>query len=146
MENTIEIYTDGACQPNPGQGGYGAVLKFNGRIKITSGSIGDTTNNRAELTAVKEALLMISCKKYFFNVVIYSDSKYIVDAISKNWIVKWKKNNFKGKKNVDLWKSIIKLLNMNKSYLFIHIPRNSCKEHALADELAKNAINLKKYL
>lgn len=146
MKNVIEIYTDGACQPNPGQGGYGAVLKFDGKIKITSGSIANTTNNRAELTAVKEALLMLCGKRNFFNVIIYSDSKYIVDAISKNWIVKWQKNDFKNKKNVDLWKSIIKLLNMNKTYSFIHIPRNSCKEHALADELAKNGIELTKYL
>ncbi len=84
----IEIYTDGACSGNPGPGGWGAVLRYNGREKEISGGEAQTTNNRMELTAVIAAL---ECLKEPCTVELYSDSKYVIDALSKGWAVSWRK-------------------------------------------------------
>ena len=82
----IEIFTDGACQGNPGPGGWGAILRYNGHEKEISGGEGCTTNNRMELCAVIEALSLL---KEPCNVTLFSDSKYVCDAISKGWAKKW---------------------------------------------------------
>ena len=89
---TVEIYTDGACSGNPGPGGWGAILRYAGREKELSGAESMTTNNRMELLGVITALeaLREPCV-----VELYSDSKYVIDALDKGWAVKWKKNGWK---------------------------------------------------
>jgi ribonuclease HI len=103
----ITIYTDGAAKGNPGPGGYGIVLKYQSHRKELSQGYKRTTNNRMELLAVIIGLEQI--KKDGWDVRIYSDSKYVVDAIKKGWIWEWEKKGFKKKKNVDLWKRFIPL-------------------------------------
>lgn len=108
----VEIFTDGACSGNPGPGGWGAVLRYNGREKELSGGEINTTNNRMELTAVIEAL---GCLKEPCSVTLTTDSKYVADAISKGWAVSWQKNGWRkaDKKpalNSDLWEKLLNLL------------------------------------
>lgn len=106
--NTIKIYTDGAARGNPGPGGYGVLLLSGQHKKELSGGFRYTTNNRMELLAVIEGLRAI--KKNELPVTIYSDSQYVVNAISKGWLNTWIKTNFKGdKKNPDLWKIFYEL-------------------------------------
>jgi ribonuclease HI len=98
---TITIYTDGAARGNPGPGGYGVVMMSGGHRKELSQGFKHTTNNRMELLAVIVALETIkipNCK-----VTIYTDSKYVADAVEKGWVFGWVKKQFKGKKNPDLW-------------------------------------------
>lgn len=103
----ITIYTDGAAKGNPGPGGYGAVLKFNQHRKELSEGFRLTTNNRMELLAVIRALQEL--KLTGIPVTIYSDSKYVVDAVEKGWLWGWQKKGFKDKKNPDLWLRYIPL-------------------------------------
>ncbi|MBS1489351.1 MAG: ribonuclease HI [Bacteroidetes bacterium] len=103
----IRIYTDGAAQGNPGPGGYGTILKFNQAEKELSEGFRLTTNNRMELLAVIRGLQAL--KKNGIPVTIYSDSKYVVEAVEKGWLWNWEKKNFKDKANVDLWKQYIPL-------------------------------------
>ena len=112
----VEIFTDGACSGNPGPGGWGAVLRYNGREKELSGGEINTTNNRMELTAVIEAL---GCLKEPCSVTLTTDSKYVADAISKGWAVSWQKNGWRkaDKKpalNSDLWEKLLNLLKIHK--------------------------------
>ncbi len=101
-ENKITIYTDGASRGNPGKGGYGAVLMYGNHKKELSKGYRLTTNNRMELMAVIAALEAL--KKDSLNLVIYSDSNYVVKAVMEGWLKKWIRTNFKGKiKNSDLW-------------------------------------------
>ena len=108
----IELYTDGACSGNPGPGGYGAVLKYGKTEKELSGGEKETTNNRMELTAAIEAL---SALREPCEVTLTSDSKYLIDAITKGWAVSWRARGWKkGDKspalNPDLWERLLKLL------------------------------------
>ena len=103
----IRLYTDGAAQGNPGPGGYGTILKFGGHSKELSQGYRLTTNNRMELMAVIAGLEAI--KKLGFPVTIYSDSKYVVEAVKQGWIWGWEKKDFKKKANPDLWKRYILL-------------------------------------
>jgi ribonuclease HI len=107
----ITIYTDGAAKGNPGPGGYGAVLLFNNKGSILRKELSEgfrlTTNNRMELLAVIRALQAL--KVTGIPVQIYSDSKYVVDAIEKGWLWGWQKKGFKDKKNPDLWLRYIPL-------------------------------------
>ena len=103
----IKIYTDGAAQGNPGPGGYGTVLKFNGHEKELSKGFRLTTNNRMELLAVIAGLEAL--KKADISISIYSDSKYVVEAVEQGWIWNWEKKDFKKKANPDLWKRYIPL-------------------------------------
>jgi ribonuclease HI len=103
----IRIYTDGAAQGNPGPGGYGTILKFNKHEKELSGGYRLTTNNRMELLAVITGLEALT--KSGIPVTIYSDSKYVVDAVDKGWIWGWEKKGFKNKANSDLWNRYIPL-------------------------------------
>ena len=103
----IRIYTDGAAQGNPGRGGYGTILKFKDAVKELAEGFRLTTNNRMELLAVIRGLEAI--RKDGISVTIYSDSKYVVDAIEKGWLWNWQKKNFKDKANVDLWLRYIPL-------------------------------------
>jgi ribonuclease HI len=109
MQDNITIYSDGACSGNPGPGGYGAILTFKGKEKEISAGFKLTTNNRMELLAILEAL---ECLKKECDVTIISDSKYIVDAMTKKWPHKWSQNNWKLRKNedaknIDLWKRML---------------------------------------
>ena len=120
QEGKVVIYTDGGCIGNPGQGGYGIILEFaNGKQTISkeiSQGYALTTNNRMELMAVIRGLEEL--KKERLSVVIYSDSKYVVDAVNKKWLFTWDSKNFmlKGKPriNADLWKRFIKCYRLHK--------------------------------
>lgn len=101
----ITIYTDGASRGNPGPGGYGVVLKYKKHRKELSAGFKKTTNNRMELLAVIVGLEALKEEK--LPVTIYSDSKYVVDAVDKGWLWNWVKKDFKDKKNKDLWKRFI---------------------------------------
>ncbi|HLU89643.1 MAG TPA: ribonuclease HI [Cyclobacteriaceae bacterium] len=103
----IIIYTDGAAKGNPGRGGYGTVLKYKNHRKELSEGFRMTTNNRMELLAVIKGLEELKLEG--IPVTIYSDSKYVVDAVTKGWLWNWQKKGFKDKKNVDLWKRYIPL-------------------------------------
>ncbi|MGZ5244857.1 MAG: ribonuclease HI [Bacteroidia bacterium] len=116
MEKPIILYTDGASTGNPGPGGFGAVLIYNHHRKEISAGFRKTTNNRMELLAVIQGLRAI--KKPGATVHIYSDSKYVVDAIDKGWVFGWEKKYFKDKKNPDLWKQFLELYKMFKIKMF----------------------------
>lgn len=103
----ITVYTDGAAKGNPGNGGYGIVLISGKFRKEVSEGYRLTTNNRMELLSVIVALEML--KQPGNNVTIYSDSKYVVDAVEKKWVFGWQKKGFKGKKNVDLWQRFLRV-------------------------------------
>jgi len=110
--NKIILYTDGGAKENPGVGGYGAVLLYREHKKELSGGFRLTTNNRMELLACIEGLKAI---KNPLPTVVYSDSRYLVDAINKNWLSGWKKKGWRrGKdkevKNVDMWKEMDRLI------------------------------------
>ena len=107
----VELYTDGACSGNPGPGGWGAILIYKGTEKELSGGEKSTTNNRMELTAVIEGL---SALKESCIVELYSDSKYVIDGLSKGWAVSWrakgwKKADKKPALNPDLWEKLLSL-------------------------------------
>lgn len=103
----IKLFTDGAAKGNPGPGGYGAILRYGGHEKELSEGFRLTTNNRMELLAVIKGLEAI--KKQGIPVTVYSDSKYVVEAVKQGWIWGWEKKDFKNKANPDLWKRYIKL-------------------------------------
>ena len=104
---SVEIYTDGAAKGNPGNGGYGVVLLSGKHRKEISQGFKLTTNNRMELLAV--IIGLESLKKDGETVIIYSDSKYVVDAVEKKWVFAWEKKNFNKKKNPDLWIRFLKI-------------------------------------
>lgn len=137
MKN-VEIYTDGACSGNPGPGGWGAVLIYNGVEKQLSGSEKETTNNRMELSAVITALKAL---KEPCNVTLTTDSKYVCDAINKGWLNSWQKNSWKkaDKKpvlNIDLWQELLPLLDKH-SVEFIWVKgHNGHKYNEICDKLA----------
>ena len=111
----VTIYTDGACSGNPGPGGWGAILCYNGREKELSGGEKNTTNNRMELTAVISALEAL---KEPCEVELYSDSKYVIDALSKGWARAWKAKNWiksdkKPALNPDLWEKLLALTDIH---------------------------------
>lgn len=112
----IEIYTDGACSGNPGPGGWGVILKYKDIIKELSGGCKNTTNNRMEMLAVIKGLEAL---KRPCQVTLYSDSKYIVDAMNKGWVGGWlqrgwMRSNGQPAKNIDLWERILQLSNIHK--------------------------------
>lgn len=111
----VTIYTDGACSGNPGAGGWGAILMANGKMKEFSGFHSETTNNKMELTAVIEALKAL---KKPCNVELYSDSAYVVNALTQGWLDNWKTNGWRGSdkkpvKNIELWQELDGLLQVH---------------------------------
>ena len=115
---TVTLYTDGACSGNPGPGGWGAILEFQGIEKELSGGERETTNNRMELTAVIQGL---SALKEPCVVELYSDSKYVIDGLSKGWAVSWRKNGWRkaDKKpalNPDLWETLLNLTEIHQMH------------------------------
>lgn len=112
---TVEIYTDGACSGNPGPGGWGAVLRYNGHEKEISGGEAHTTNNRMELMAVIEALSLL---KEPCEVKLYSDSQYVCNALKLGWARKWQQNGWMRNKkekalNPELWERLLKLCDIH---------------------------------
>jgi len=108
----VEIFSDGACSGNPGPGGYGVILRFGEHIKELSGGEHETTNNRMELTGVIKGL---DALKEPCEVTLTTDSKYVVDSVTKGWVYGWKSKGWKksdGKPalNVDLWEQLLPLL------------------------------------
>ena len=103
----VEIFSDGACSGNPGPGGWGAILRCDGYEKEISGGEAHTTNNRMELTGVIQAL---SALKYPCKVRVTTDSRYVVDGITKGWAQGWKKSDGKPALNPELWERLLELL------------------------------------
>ena len=138
----IQIYTDGASRGNPGPGGYGVVLLSGPHRKEMSQGFKCTTNNRMELLAVIVALEEL--KQEGSEVVVYSDSKYVVDAIEKKWVFGWVKKGFKDKKNPDLWQRFLKIYSKHKVKLVwvkghaSNPENNRCDELAVAAALGQN--------
>jgi ribonuclease HI len=137
----VTIYTDGACSGNPGPGGYGAVLIYGKHRREISGGEAQTTNNRMEILAVIRGLEML---KERCEVALFSDSRYVVDAIEKGWAIKWQKNGWMRNKkepalNSDLWQILLDLLKKQ------NVTFNWVKGHAghpeneRCDELAREA-------
>ena len=134
---SIIIYTDGAAKGNPGNGGYGIVMMSGGHRKELKQGFRLTTNNRMELLAVIIALEEI--KKENSEIILYSDSKYVVDAVGKNWVFGWEKKNFNKKKNPDLWIRFLKIYRKHKvSFVWIKGHADN-KENERCDILAVEA-------
>lgn len=133
----ITIYTDGAARGNPGPGGYGAVLMSGQFRKELSDGFELTTNNRMELLAVIVALEALKVENS--QVTIYSDSKYVVDAVEKGWIWNWVKIRFKGKKNEDLWLRFLKVYQKHKVKFVWIKGHDDIPENERCDQLAVEA-------
>jgi ribonuclease HI len=130
----ITIYTDGAAKGNPGPGGYGVVLKYRHHRKELAEGFRLTTNNRMELLAVIRGLQEIKVRD--IPVTIYSDSKYVVDAVEKGWLWGWQKSGFKNKKNPDLWRQFIPLYVRFKPKFIWVKGHNGNIENERCDQLA----------
>ena len=142
---SVIIYTDGAAKGNPGNGGYGVVMMYGIHRKEISEGFVLTTNNRMELLSVIVGLEKL--KKEKTSVTIYSDSKYVVDAVEKKWVFGWEKKNFGKKKNPDLWIRFLKIYRKH-SVKFVWIKGHAnIKDNERCDQLAVEAAesnNLKK--
>lgn len=133
----ITIYTDGAARGNPGPGGYGVVLMAGAHRKELSDGFELTTNNRMELLAVitgLEALKAANCR-----VTVYSDSKYVVDAVEKRWVWDWVKKRFKGKKNADLWQRFLQIYDKHQVRFVWVKGHANIPENERCDQLAVEA-------
>ena len=139
----VEIYTDGACSGNPGPGGWAAVLLYKDKVKEISGAEPDTTNQRMELTAVVQGLKALTVKNW--EVRVFSDSAYIVNALEKGWLQNWSQNGWitAGKKpvaNQDLWKELRRLIGQNRVTM-VKVPgHKGVKWNERCDLLARQAI------
>ena len=137
----VIIYTDGACIGNPGPGGYGAVLLSGGQRRELSGGYAETTNNRMELMA---AIVGLEALKQPCNVTLYSDSKYLVDAIEKGWALKWRANSWMRNRreraiNPDLWERLLALKEQhNVAFKWVR-GHAGVKENERCDHLATTA-------
>ncbi|KXL53273.1 ribonuclease HI [Anaerotignum neopropionicum] len=138
----VTIYTDGACSGNPGPGGYGVVMLYGSARKELSGGFHKTTNNRMEVLAVIRGLEAL---KEPCNVKLYSDSKYVVDAIEKGWAVKWRSQGWMRNKkerasNEDLWERLLELLKIHKvSFIWVKGHADN-PENERCDQLARAAL------
>ena len=137
----IYMYTDGACRGNPGPGGWGTILRYKDNERVLSGGEANTTNNRMELTAVIKGLESLKTK---CDVEIYSDSKYIIDAITLGWANKWRANNwYRNNKdkalNQDLWERLLDLIEVNQvKFIWVkghsgHPENERCDKLAVAE-------------
>lgn len=137
MNVPITIYTDGSSRGNPGPGGYGAVLMSGPHRKELSQGFRLTTNNRMELLGVIVALE--SLKFPNSQVTVYTDSRYVVDAVTKGWLFDWEKQNFKKKKNPDLWKRFLMVYRKHQ-VKFVWVKGHATnKENNRCDKLAVEA-------
>jgi len=133
----IHIYTDGASSGNPGPGGFGVILQSGKYYKEISEGYRKTTNNRMELLAVIRGLESI--KKPGQDIMIYSDSKYIIDSVEKKWVFNWVKTNFKDKKNKDLWLRFLEVYKLHQIRFTWVKGHNGHPENERCDELAVQA-------
>ena len=138
----VELYSDGACSGNPGPGGYGTILVYEGVEKEFSGGEKNTTNNRMELTG---AIVGLEALKYPCEVVLCSDSKYLIDSVTKGWVYSWKKNGWvksdkKPALNVDLWERLLPLLEKHEVTFKWIKGHNGHKYNERCDALAVEAI------
>ncbi len=141
----VEIFTDGACSGNPGPGGYGVILRYNGVEKELSGGDSQTTNNRMELTA---AIRGLEALRERCSVTLYSDSKYLTDAINCGWAVKWRENGWMRTKrekalNPDLWERLLDLTDEHE-VTFVWVkghaghPENERCDHLAVEQTEKH--------
>ncbi len=134
----VEIFADGACSGNPGPGGWGTILRCNGKEKELSGGEADTTNNRMEITAVLEGLRAL---KYPCKVTVTTDSQYVYNSVTKGWAEGWRKNGWvkKDKKpalNADLWEELLNEIAKHEvSFVWIK-GHNGHSENERCDALA----------
>jgi ribonuclease HI len=149
-EQGLTIYTDGSARGNPGRGGYGTLLIWNGKIKELSGGFLHTTNNRMELMSVIAGLEALT--KTGLSITVYSDSQYVVKAVNEGWLKNWIRTNFKGdKKNPDLWKRFYDLyVQHNMTFIWVkgHATNpynNRCDELATAAADGKGLLEDKGY-
>ncbi len=133
----IYLYTDGAASGNPGPGGYGVVLKCNGKEKEISGGYEHTTNNRMELTAVIKGLEAIKWQNALIEV--YSDSAYVINAINKGWLDNWVRKNWHKVKNPDLWQRFLPLYKSHRVSFHWIKGHNGHPENERCDALAVQA-------
>ncbi len=137
MACEVTIYTDGAASGNPGPGGYGVLLISGKHRREISEGYKFTTNNRMELMAVIAGLEAL--KKQACNVLIYTDSRYVADAVEKEWVFRWETKNFKKKKNPDLWIRFLKVYRRhNVRFIWIKGHADN-RENNLCDKLAVEA-------
>lgn len=139
----VEIYTDGGCLGNPGRGGYGAILSYGLHRRELSGGFQYTTNNRMELMA---CIFALEALKRECTVTVYSDSKYLVDGVSKGWAVKWRRNNWKRSggeraENVDLWERLLTLIEQHHVKFLWVKGHDGHQENERCDQLATEAAN-----
>jgi ribonuclease HI len=137
MPPKIIIYTDGAASGNPGPGGYGIILKSGDHYKELSKGFRHTTNNRMELLAVIVALEELKVDNS--EVHVYSDSRYVCDAIEKGWLFQWQRSGFKKKKNVDLWERFLCVYPKHKLKFHWIKGHSSIVENEKCDKLAVQA-------
>ena len=141
-EKHVDIYTDGACSGNPGDGGWAAILFYRNFRREVSGAERDTTNNRMELMAVIKGLGML---KEPCEVTVFSDSQYCVDAFLQGWVYGWQRNGWRTAsrdevKNVDLWKELLSAMRPHK-VTFVKVKGHADNEHNnRCDALAREAI------
>ena len=142
----VHIYTDGAARGNPGPGGYGIVMEWVGKAyrKEFAKGYKHTTNNRMELLAVIEALKKL--KKPGVKAVVFTDSKYVADAVNKNWVFNWEKKNFKERKNSDLGTDFLKEFRKHDVRFRWIKGHNNHKQNERCDTLAVAASKEKKLL
>ncbi len=141
MDNTIIIYTDGAARGNPGPGGYGVVMKYGKHEKTMAEGYRNTTNNRMELLAVIVAMESLKTNK--LPVRIYTDSKYVADAVELGWLYNWEKKSFKKTKNPDLWRRFLIIYRKFPDIKFHWVKGHANNElNNRADELAVAASKL----
>lgn len=139
----VTIYTDGACSGNPGPGGWGAVLLFKDQYKELRGGERATTNQRMELQAVIGALKAVKITDW--DITIYSDSAYVVNAFQQKWIANWQKNGWLNSKkepvaNQDLWQQLLELTKKNRVQILKVKGHAGDKYNERCDELARQAI------
>lgn len=146
IEPQVHIYTDGAARGNPGPGGFGIVMEWVGKNyrKEFSKGFKHTTNNRMELLAVIEALKKLKTPN--ISVLVFSDSKYVVDAVQKGWVFNWEKKSFKDKKNIDLWIQFLKEYRKHQVKFQWIKGHNDHPQNERCDVLAVSASKNKKLL
>jgi ribonuclease HI len=144
--NKIHLYTDGSSLGNPGPGGYGAIIEWVGKSykKEISEGYRMTTNNRMELLAVIVGLETLKIQP--MEVLVCSDSKYVIDSVQKKWVFGWEKKGFKGKKNPDLWKRYLKIHRKHKVDFQWIKGHNDHPQNERCDWLAVNAAKQKTLL
>ena len=144
MSYQVHIYTDGAAKGNPGPGGYGVVMEMVGSPykKEFFEGFRHTTNNRMELLAVIVGLEKLKAPKT--NVLVVSDSKYVVDSVEKGWVFGWEKKYFKDKKNPDLWMRFLKIYRQHQVKFKWIKGHNNHPQNERCDELAVMASQQKK--